>query len=125
MSIALTQNYVSKSNLPDVLRFLKTKPQQISGCRDRREAIQPDAVLGKFESSLRKERSDLLDQSLIASEKGWQCAAWKDDDNLDGNNGPMKQKTSVLERAKLSSNENSNISGPDSSNVGGFSFSFL
>lgn len=30
-SIAITQNYVSTSNLSDVLRFLREKPEQISG----------------------------------------------------------------------------------------------
>lgn len=32
--IAITQNYVSSSNLADCLRFLKFKPEQISGVRD-------------------------------------------------------------------------------------------
>ena len=32
VSIALTRNYVSASNLPDVLRFLDMKVCQISGC---------------------------------------------------------------------------------------------
>ena len=33
-SIAITQNYVSPSNLIDVLRFLREKPDQISGLGD-------------------------------------------------------------------------------------------
>lgn len=32
--IALTQNYVSESNLVDCYEFLKDKPDQISGLRD-------------------------------------------------------------------------------------------
>ncbi|KAJ1414119.1 hypothetical protein B484DRAFT_297154, partial [Ochromonadaceae sp. CCMP2298] len=39
-SIALTHNYVSTSNLADVLRFLREKTDQISGVRDR---IKPAA----------------------------------------------------------------------------------
>jgi len=30
-SVAITQNYVSESNLPRVLRFLREKPEQVSG----------------------------------------------------------------------------------------------
>lgn len=129
VSIALTQNYVSKSNLPDVLRFLKTKPQQISGCRDRAEAIQPEAVLETFKSKLKEKRSDLLEESLRAADKGWQCAAWTDDECFEKKNEVTKQKTSVLERAKMPSQEKSNIlerqQKSGSCSEGSFSFSFL
>lgn len=54
-SIAITQNYVSDSNLTDVLHFLKTKADQISGVRDRcDEAIQPDDMFDEFCRLLRE-----------------------------------------------------------------------
>ena len=47
--IAITHNYVSTSNLSNVLRFLRDKTDQISGVRDRGdEAIQPEAVYPAF-----------------------------------------------------------------------------
>ena len=48
--IAVTHNYVSSSNLSDVLRFLREKPDQISGVRDRIDhgAVQPEALYDQF-----------------------------------------------------------------------------
>ena len=79
MSVAITQNYVSKSNLPDVLRFLETRQQQISGCRDRPEAVKPEDLLHQFRSCLRESRPILLDQAQSLANDGWHCAAWDDD----------------------------------------------
>ena len=52
VSVALTRNYVSGSNLSDVLRFLDSRVSQISGCRDRGEAIQPDDLGREFRKAL-------------------------------------------------------------------------
>ena len=38
LNIAITHNYVSQSNLSNVLKFLDQKEDQISGCRDRAES---------------------------------------------------------------------------------------
>lgn len=54
-SLALTQNYVSTSNLSDVLRFLRDKREQVSGVRDRKEAIQPDDLYESFVDVLSSE----------------------------------------------------------------------
>jgi hypothetical protein len=53
-SVALTRNYVSASNLPDVLRFLDTRIGQISGCRDRKSegAIAPEDLGREFRNAL-------------------------------------------------------------------------
>ncbi len=122
MSIALTQNYVSASNLPDVLRFLKTKPQQISGCRDRPEAIQPDALLDQFTQRLEEKRPVLLKEAQQIAEGGFRCSAWKDIDDDSGetvkeDENKVKTKTSILDRAK--------ITKEDQVDQGTFSFSFL
>lgn len=57
--LALTHNYVSTSNLDSVLRFLREKPDQVSGLRDRREmgraAVDPNELLEIFERRLKEE----------------------------------------------------------------------
>jgi hypothetical protein len=54
--IALTHNYVSTSNLSDVLRFLRETPDQISGVRDRaEEAVQADDMYAEFLTALKAE----------------------------------------------------------------------
>ena len=113
MNIAITQNYVSSTNLPDVLRFLEHKPQQISGCRDRAEAIKPDQLLEAFVSSLRKHRPSLLTTAQELANQGWHCNAWEDDkpqgqlNEMDCNNilessAKRRKGTSVMEQAKQS-----------------------
>ena len=135
LSIALTQNYVSKSNLSDVLRFLKTKPQQISGCRDRDDAIQPEELLDQFMNALNEKRPDLVYDALKISEEGWQCAAWTDivesqptlDDANRNEKVVKKQKTtSILDRAKLNLEQDGvDLYDNNENGNGGFSFSFL
>jgi len=81
LSVGLTQNYVSSSNLPSVLRFLKMKKTQISGCRDRDNAVQPEDLLEEFTTRLKQVRPSLLASAQSLAEKGWRCAAWMNDEN--------------------------------------------
>jgi hypothetical protein len=61
-SIAITQNYVSDSNLTQVLRFLRDKPDQISGVRDRcGEAVQPDEIFSEFVGLLKENFPSLVE----------------------------------------------------------------
>ena len=102
ISVALTRNYVSGSNLSDVLRFLDTRVSQISGCRDREEAVQPEELGREFRKgllSVAKSRSDdslgeekkgddneeekgrwteLLEKAEQKAKEGWGCDAWVD-----------------------------------------------
>ncbi|KAK3394706.1 Clavaminate synthase-like protein [Podospora didyma] len=57
--IALTQNFVPKSHLPEVLCFLKDKPEQISGFT--RDIVDPYSL---FVARLREEYPDLLEDGL-------------------------------------------------------------
>ena len=51
--IAITQNYVSTSNLSDCLRFLREKTDQISGVRDRPgEAVTAETIYDEFVGKL-------------------------------------------------------------------------
>lgn len=132
MSVALTQNYVSASNLPDVLRFLKTKQQQISGCRDRQEAIQPEMLLGTFKDRLRDTRPSLLVKALDLAEKSWRCAAWTDyhespdleKRNITGSKKSRKTQKSIVQRAKTRG-DGLNLQQTESGSSSGFTFSFL
>lgn len=152
MSVALTRNYVSASNLPDVLRFLRTRKSQISGCRDRGDAIQPDDLCREFQTALSQAKSceeanaeekkcdnesldpkghwvDLYCNSDIKSKKGWGCAAWSDSvQEATSNTAEQKNnehKTSILERAKHSRQDGLGNNCAESRSEGGFSFSFL
>lgn len=144
-SIAVTQNYVSGRNLSDVLRFLKKRKQQISGCRDRSDAIAPDNLFDEFTSKIRKWDEKMWNVAQKQASQGWMCDAWNDDDHdkvneeaivnskhetsdtfEKGSNIQKNKKLSILERAKLSISsdlcaENNETLCADSK----FTFSFL
>ena len=68
--IALTQNYVSSSNLCDVLRFLRDTPDQISGVRDRSsEAVQPEEFYDSFLSKLAIELPENVLEVIVQQSK--------------------------------------------------------
>ena len=111
VSVALTRNYVSGSNLSDVLRFLDTRVSQISGCRDRDEAVQPEELGSEFRkalsmvkirsASLEEEKkvddegeetgrwTELLKEAEVKAKEGWNCDAWVDlsSCHVDGTSG--------------------------------------
>ena len=94
VSIALTQNYVSSANLPDVVRFLKKNKSQISGCRDREDAVDADRFREVFIGKLKKALGEKeMEGVLERSERGWQCKAWEG------------EKTSVMALAKSKGGE--------------------
>ena len=76
-NVAITHNYVSKSNLGNVLHFFQDKIDQISGCRDRVESIKPEHLYEKFTKALESRFAEALDKAK--SQKGWTCAAWDSD----------------------------------------------
>ena len=138
-----------------MLRFLDTCVGQISGCRDRGEAIQPEALGAEFRKALwyghsspqsdaeekRESESgctdasgiwaDLLEKAEIDAKKGWRCAAWTDVSQGESCTILKKEKgkgirTSILEKAKRANDENrNNDSGVIARPREGFSFSFL
>ena len=74
-SIALTQNYVSASNLRDVLDFLEHKPDQISGVRDRAESVGAEQLLPRFVEALRERHPALLERVLAEQARERAAAA--------------------------------------------------
>ncbi|KAL2880003.1 hypothetical protein SGCOL_004722 [Colletotrichum sp. CLE4] len=62
--IALTQNFVPKNQLSEVISFLKDKPDQVSGFKQ--EIADPHAL---FIERLRHEQPNLLEEALLILEK--------------------------------------------------------
>lgn len=90
LNVAITHNYVSESNLADVLKFLSTKRDQVSGCRDRIESVKPNALYETFVQELQKSHAKALSNARSVQE--WQCRAWKTE--------PAKCHGSIMEKAK-------------------------
>jgi Cupin-like domain len=121
INIAITHNYVSTSNLSNVLKFLDTKRDQVSGCRDRADSIKPERLYQEFTAALQQYHPQWLQAALAVPD--WTCRAWHspatarrplDRDKSTANeckSDTHAGTTSVMEKAK-------------SSLVAGFSFSF-
>jgi hypothetical protein len=100
-SVALTRNYVSASNLPDVLRFLDTKVGQISGCRDRRGegAISPEDLGPEFRRALMEAAGE---EGMEADEDEKKCC----DEGLDSEAQRRKGKwADLLEKSEASAKQ--------------------
>ena len=153
VSVALTRNYVSKSNLPDVLRFLDTRISQISGCRDRKKAVPPEELGSEFRKALllvtkdttdsgsgEEEKkcdesqdcqgkwADLLQRAEEQSREGWGCDAWVDlpsqcSSNVERGSNEGTTTGSSILARAKQQPQADTIS--ESGAGGGFSFSFL
>ena len=120
MNIAITHNYVSQSNLDNVLKFLSLKRDQVSGCRDRADSIKPDHLYEEFVKVLEQRHPKWLKAAQDVPD--WTCRAWSNN-HLDyearaGEEGEHskedsdKPSSSIMTKAK-----------PEEAS--GFSFSFL
>ena len=68
--IALTQNYVSTSNLSNNFRFLREKIDQITGVRDRNDSVAPESMYQLFLDNLKSAVSqEVIDEALQNSLK--------------------------------------------------------
>ena len=111
----------------DVLRFLDSRVSQISGCRDRQEAIKPEDLGAELRKALCEQRPELLQIGDEAKAKGWSCKAWTDDTNDAGDvcdgvaKKRKKESSSILDKAKEA--EDGEIAGGRGG--GGFSFGFI
>lgn len=101
VNIAITHNYVSASNLSNVLKFLDTKRKQVSGCRDRAESIKPERLHEEFVRAMAQHHPKLLQMALAVPD--WTCRAWKSGvencANISPRGVPSLRKTSVMEKA--------------------------
>ena len=84
VNIAITHNYVSRSNLGNLLRFLTLKEDQISGCRDRKDSIKPEQLHSAFTTALQKQFGKDVNWLVQAQQQTqWTCNAWADQCNSD------------------------------------------
>mmetsp|Transcript_18812 Transcript_18812/g.21815 ORF Transcript_18812/g.21815 Transcript_18812/m.21815 type:complete len:621 (-) Transcript_18812:25-1887(-) len=75
-NIAITHNYISRSNLGNALKFFAGKQDQISGCRDRKETIKPEYIHDEFVRVLKVKEPEHLEKAL--QQTGWTCRAWEE-----------------------------------------------
>ena len=71
---AVTHNYVSPSNLGNVLKFFVDKQDQISGCRDRSNSIKPEHLHAALVKALATAEPKILQKAQ--RQKEWSCQAW-------------------------------------------------
>lgn len=117
INVAITHNYVGKYNLPSVLRFLREKEEQISGCRDREESIKPHELYHALHAQLEHLYPEILQNALLQS-KRWVCPAWKDVASASG--GRKRKNEQISHKSKLTKAiQNSQLE------TSGFSFSFM
>lgn len=101
VNIAVTHNYVAPNNLPNVLRFLREKPEQVSGiAKDK----LPEKLYEQFVDAMQQNEPQQLKKALECTD--WTCKAWSTTSK-----NSMKANTNVMEQAKTEGN--------------GFTFSFL
>lgn len=109
VSVALTRNYVSASNLSDVLRFLDTRVSQISGCRDRGGAVRPEELGQEFRKGLlsvieEKDDANAVTVDSVSRDNGEEkkCNESHDCNGSDENRGKW---TNILQKAEKSAKE--------------------
>lgn len=113
INMAITHNYVAKSNLSNVLKFFSEKRDQVSGCRDRPQAIKPERLYEEFVAAMETKNPEWLKEAL--NEPDWKCAAWSRESESDENQNssyPSKESVSIMSKAKTEESST-------------FSFSFL
>jgi hypothetical protein len=123
INVAITHNYVSGSNLGNVLRFLSKKENQISGCRDRLESIKPDRLYHEFVTSLDKYRHDLLQRGL--SQKDWTCQAWRNTSTNEIKRSGRKRRKAEISKSEQNITEKASLMARAKTKEPSFSFSFL
>lgn len=122
-NIAITHNYVSPSNLGNVLKFFREKQDQISGCRDRNESIKPEHLYDTFVKVLQEKETKRLQNAL--QQKVWTCAAWADDATKPEEAQVETKETSFQEDRNSDGNERGMSILAKTERIEAFSFSFL
>ena len=126
-NIAITHNYVSPSNLGNVLKFFTEKQDQVSGCRDRKESIKPEYLYDEFVKVLQEKEPEHLQKALTQSD--WSCLAWNDGsskESFDSNACGLQNK----DRKRQLDNDGEDVNERKSvmaktEKVEAFTFSFL
>lgn len=104
VNIAITHNYVALSNLPNVLKFLDTKRDQVSGCRDRADSIKPESLFEEFKHAMELTHGNWLRKAQVQPD--WTCAAWTNN-RVERNDKSLilesqdEHKQNIMEKAKM------------------------
>jgi hypothetical protein len=123
-NIAITHNYVSPSNLGNVLKFFLEKQDQISGCRDRKESIKPELLYDKFVKVLGDKEPEHLKMALAQST--FTCRTWKDKSSSKGNSSPTSVTCKKRQLGAIGNDANEHTSVmAKAKKVDEFTFSFL
>ena len=117
-NLAITHNYVSPSNLGNLLLFLQEKQEQISGCRDRAESIKPEDLHDSLVRVLQEKEPAVLKEAQ--AQVGWTCPAWKTEPNNQKNDAPPLDDVKDVPAPAPASSIMSKAA-----KVSSFSFSFL
>jgi hypothetical protein len=125
-NIAITHNYVSRSNLGNVLKFITDKNDQVSGCRDREESVKPELLYNEFTKALEKVEPAALKEAQAQAQSGWTCKAWNDGEE---NHKPVPA-CGVNNKKRLHAPDDETSHEPKSvmaktEKIAAFSFSFL
>jgi hypothetical protein len=104
-NVAITHNYCSQSNLKSVLKIIRDKNEQVSGCRDRSESIKPEQLYDEFVQKLNDSYPDLLEEAL--KDDAWACKAWTNDErrcteaaSLERSGAEQPEKASIFASAR-------------------------
>lgn len=113
-SIAITQNFVSSTNLPAVCRFLRTKREQVSGLEQQQDALGEAAcetlakqsLYDRFIGTLREQRPELLPvalkeaQEMEAEQSKGQGGIWQRLTSGTHSTAPSRSAASASSRAR-------------------------
>jgi hypothetical protein len=132
MNVAITHNYVGTTNLCNVLRFLETKEDQVSGCRDRAQSIKPERLLEEFKQELTRLHPEWLQTAM--KESDWTCKTWSSKTKAWSSSIPTVEtkpmignvnRKEAVAKDKGATNHDSVMSKAKDSQESTFSFSFL
>ncbi|KAG8905105.1 hypothetical protein FRC01_008475 [Tulasnella sp. 417] len=102
-SVAVTQNFVSENELTNVLRFMRDKPDQLSGFKG---SLTPSTIYERFTRALQENAPETYTRAMEALEK----------------TSPSVKRESVWDKVvSASADESASVAGEAG---GGFSFGF-
>ena len=138
-SIAITQNFVSSTNLPAVCRFLRTKREQVSGLEQHQDAVSEAAcetlakqsLYDRFIGALRERRPELLPVALKeamddAQRTGQGAGLWHRliSDTLSSAPAPPAASASSGTRDAMAGTDTETAGDIRTDNAASFTFSF-
>ncbi|KAJ3028601.1 UNVERIFIED_CONTAM: hypothetical protein HDU68_001328 [Siphonaria sp. JEL0065] len=105
-SIAITQNFVNDCNLKEVLRFVREKPDQVSGYGSGEKACQlANSLYSRFSAAIEKVRPGVVEQEIESS--GSRKSV--NEDNIDKESQPTNSIASLFAPPLLEESDGSSF----------------